>query len=119
MPADFNRYKIEIQVEKLVALLNHLAVPRAHLVGISMGAHTALATALAHPEMTASVVLVGGGSGAGSAGFSEQCRKMATELEEGGMPAMVKYSEGRNRWRFRMNDPLGYEVRVCSVTACC
>ena len=84
-----------------------------------MGAHTALATALAHPEMTASVVLVGGGSGAGSAGFSEQCRQMAADLEAGGMQAMVKYSEGRNRWRFRMNDPLGYEVRACPEAPCC
>ena len=75
-----------------------------------MGAHTALATALTHPALTASITLVGGGSGAGSSSFAEQCLTMASELEKDGMGAMGKYSQGRNRWRFCMNDPQGYTV---------
>ncbi|MEM9406123.1 MAG: alpha/beta fold hydrolase [Acidobacteriota bacterium] len=44
-------------VEDLGALLDHLGVDRAHLVGQSMGGWTSLGFALAHPERVLSLVL--------------------------------------------------------------
>lgn len=44
-------------VSDLLALLDHLAVPRAHLIGQSMGGWAALGAALAAPERIASLVL--------------------------------------------------------------
>jgi len=103
-------YTLDKQVEIARALLEYLACGSAHCVGISMGAHTSLGLAMAHSECVKSVVLVGGGSGSGSPSFTEKCNEMATELEEQGMSAMQQYSKGKNRRRFEMNDPLGYEA---------
>ncbi|MFE7526121.1 alpha/beta fold hydrolase [Kitasatospora sp. NPDC057542] len=47
--------------DDLRALLAHLAVPRAVLVGLSLGARTALDAALAHPEYVAALVLTAPG----------------------------------------------------------
>ena len=47
--------------EDLHALLRHLGVAQAALVGCSMGGMTAIDMALAHPEMVTALVLVGSG----------------------------------------------------------
>lgn len=44
-------------------VLDALDIPRAHLVGNSMGAHSAVAFALAFPERVGRLVLMGGGTG--------------------------------------------------------
>ena len=46
-------------VEDHVELLRHLGVPRAHLVGFSLGGLVAQAVALAHPEVVDRLVLIG------------------------------------------------------------
>lgn len=43
----------------LIAFMDALAIPRAHLVGHSMGGAVAIATALAQPERVASLALIG------------------------------------------------------------
>lgn len=51
-------YEYRDLVADLLALLDHTGVERAVLVGNSMGAHTAVAFALAHPERVAALVCV-------------------------------------------------------------
>ncbi len=48
-------------VEDLLALLDALAIGQAHLVGLSLGANIALATAAFHPDRVRSVVLASPG----------------------------------------------------------
>ncbi len=48
-------------VDDVVALLDHLRIPRAHVAGYSLGAVVALRLAVAHPDRVMSVVLGGGG----------------------------------------------------------
>jgi pimeloyl-ACP methyl ester carboxylesterase len=55
-PYGFTRH-----VEDLVAVLDHVGVARATLVGHSMGAYIATRFAASHPRLVASVVLVDGG----------------------------------------------------------
>jgi pimeloyl-ACP methyl ester carboxylesterase len=43
----------------LVALLDHLALPRAVLGGLSMGGHISLRAAARHPERAAALILIG------------------------------------------------------------
>jgi pimeloyl-ACP methyl ester carboxylesterase len=57
VPAD-GSYAYTALREDLLAVLDACAVPRAVLAGASMGAHTALALALAHPERVAGLVLI-------------------------------------------------------------
>jgi pimeloyl-ACP methyl ester carboxylesterase len=47
--------------DDLVALLDHLGVDKAHVVGCSMGGTTAIDLALEHPERVERLVLVAGG----------------------------------------------------------
>jgi 3-oxoadipate enol-lactonase len=50
-------------LEDLVALLDHLRIERAHIIGLSMGAVVVVDFAIAHPERVASLVAVDGGPG--------------------------------------------------------
>lgn len=54
-------YGRDIEVADLAALLEHVRIARAHLVGLSRGAGVALAFAAAHPEKTASIIAMGAG----------------------------------------------------------
>jgi 2-hydroxy-6-oxonona-2,4-dienedioate hydrolase len=47
----------------LKGLLDGLGIDKAHLVGNSMGGHSAVAFALAHPDRVGKLVLMGGGTG--------------------------------------------------------
>ncbi|MCO5733938.1 alpha/beta fold hydrolase [Rhizobium sp. SSA_523] len=62
-PADAEAYRPWIMAEDAVALLDHLDLPNAHLMGYSMGARIATFAALAHQERVRSLVLGGLGIG--------------------------------------------------------
>ncbi|MFD9412069.1 alpha/beta fold hydrolase [Streptomyces sp. NPDC059989] len=47
--------------DDLHALLTHLGIPRATLIGLSLGARTAVDTALSHPESVSALVLASPG----------------------------------------------------------
>src|SRR5262245_11246086 len=52
-------YHSAVMAEDVRALLDHLAIPRADIMGYSMGARIAAFLALAHPERVRSVILGG------------------------------------------------------------
>lgn len=54
------RYRVEQLAEDMAALLAHLGQPPAHVVGLSLGAATALPLAARHPDRVRSLVLVNG-----------------------------------------------------------
>ena len=64
VPEDNGGYGFEQQVEDLAALLRHLEIPKAHVIGLSMGAYAALHFGLRHPAMATALVVAGCGSGA-------------------------------------------------------
>jgi 2-hydroxy-6-oxonona-2,4-dienedioate hydrolase len=53
----------ELNARALESLLDAIGVDRAHLIGNSMGAHSAVAFALANPRRVHKLVLMGGGTG--------------------------------------------------------
>ena len=79
-------------VEDLEAVLEHLEIERAAFVGSSMGAATAMAFALEHPERVAALVQITpaftGEARADSDGVAWE--SMAAELERGGVEAFVE-----------------------------
>ena len=79
-------------VEDLEAVLEHLRVERAALVGSSMGAATGMAFALEQPERVAALVQITPAyAGERRAGEDEAgWERLASELEAGGVPAFVE-----------------------------
>ncbi len=53
----------ELNANALKGLLNVLGIEKAHLIGNSMGGHSAVAFALANPHRAGKLVLMGGGTG--------------------------------------------------------
>ncbi len=53
----------ELNARSLLGLLDALAIERVHIIGNSMGGHSAVAFALAHPQRVGKLVLMGGGTG--------------------------------------------------------
>lgn len=62
-PRDPEAYRPWVMAEDAAALLDHLRIPEAHVMGYSMGARISVFLALAHPDRVRSLVLGGLGSG--------------------------------------------------------
>jgi 2-hydroxy-6-oxonona-2,4-dienedioate hydrolase len=56
----------ELNARLLVGLLDKLKLDRVHIIGNSMGGHSAVAFALANPQRVGKLVLMGGGTGGAS-----------------------------------------------------
>ena len=89
--SDPKRYG-QAMVEDVIGLLGHLKIPRAHLVGHSMGALVAAQTALRHPRQVASASLVAGPFTPDSAALSQMTEPFVQALERGqGLTEFIKW----------------------------
>ena len=111
VPDDPDSYSQEHAVEDLFALLRHLDIGQAHIVGLSMGGNVALNFGLTHPEMARSVVIAATGSGSTDRErFRNQGEEVARRTEAEGMEAMAEeYARGPARVQFLRKDPKGWE----------
>jgi pimeloyl-ACP methyl ester carboxylesterase len=98
-------YEYPELVDDLEAVLDHLGIERAALVGSSMGAATAMAFTLEHPERVAALVQITpaytGYARTGNVD-GDSWERMASELERGGVDAFVDVAQPdglRERWR--------------------
>ncbi|MBX6328718.1 MAG: alpha/beta hydrolase [Pseudolabrys sp.] len=114
VPSDPARYGQTIARDDVLALMDALAIEKAHIVGHSMGAYTALHVGLAAPGRCLSVVAAG--CGWGSLPDPKRCEEMkalAAETgrmfaEEGIAKAAAKYADAPMRQAFKNKDPRGY-----------
>ena len=95
-----------------LAVLDHLGIASAHLVGLSMGSYSSLHIALNAPERALSMTLAGVGSGSNLEGleaFRRQCRENAEQLEKLGSVEVAKVTrEAPGRIPFLVKDPRGH-----------
>lgn len=63
IPDDPDAYSHEIVAEDARAVLDHLGIDKAHVVGLSMGAYTGLMLTLRHPGRVITLTAASGGSG--------------------------------------------------------
>jgi proline iminopeptidase len=95
-----------------IAVLDHLKIAKAHLVGLSMGAYSALQIGLNAPERAVSMTLAGVGSGSeleGLEAFRRQCRANAEQYEKIGAAEVAKATrEAPSRIPFLVKDPRGH-----------
>ncbi|MBI3705285.1 MAG: alpha/beta fold hydrolase [Rhizobiales bacterium] len=96
VPADQNAYSYKHVMRDCVAVLDHLKIERAHIVGLSMGGYTTLQVALNHPGRVRSMVLAGTGSGGERwyiDAFHQHSRELAQQFErEGSARGFAEFS---------------------------
>ena len=112
VPKAVTKYSQAIVIDDIAAVMSHLGLRKAHVVGCSMGARTALGFGITHPARALSVTTVGAGAGsnpATRAAFLRNTEANARHVLEFGVRAMVRNS-GVSAGRVpQMNkDPRGY-----------
>jgi len=106
-------YSYEHFRDDAIVVLDHLRIPAAHLVGLSMGAYSALQVGMLAPTRALSLTLAGAGSGFEPdrlQGFRHQAQHHAAEFEKGGGAAVARLSGmGPGRIPFLVKDPRGFQ----------
>jgi len=114
VPEDPARYGQDIARDDVVAVMDALGVDRAHVVGHSMGAYTALHVGIRNPKRCISVAAAGCGWGSLSdPGAREAMRKFAASTalmftEKGMVEAAASYAESPGRLTHKYKDPRGF-----------
>ncbi len=98
--------------DDILAVMDHLKIPAAHIVGLSMGGFATLHFGFRHPTRALSLVVAGVGYGAEKeqqAKFKSEVEVVAKSLLEEGMVAFAgKYAYGPTRVQFENKDPRGF-----------
>jgi len=114
VPDDRAAYSQSRAVADALAVLDHVEVDSAHIVGLSMGGFTALHLALRHPERCLSAVIAGVGYGAHAdtrEAFRAECEVIALAFETDGSEGVAaRYAEGPARVQFQNKDRRGWET---------
>ncbi|MCZ6509753.1 MAG: alpha/beta hydrolase [Alphaproteobacteria bacterium] len=113
VPDDPEMYSQDLARDDVLAVLDGLAIERAHINGLSMGGFAALHFGFEYPERALSLVVAGCGYGA-SADVKEQFVRETTEvadrMENETMAVFGKiYSLGPTRVQFQNKDPRGWQ----------
>ncbi|HZT51043.1 MAG TPA: alpha/beta fold hydrolase [Stellaceae bacterium] len=112
VPEDPDRYSVERAADDIAAVLDHLAIDRAHVVGLSMGGFATLHFGLRHHDRARSLAICGCGYGAEKdkrAHFQRDSEELADRFErEGSAAVAAHYAEGATRVQFQNKDPRGW-----------
>lgn len=113
VPEDPALYSQARACDDIKAVLDHLDIAQAYVVGLSMGGFATLHFGLTHPAMARSLVVAGCGYGAEpakNAQFRAEAEATACALEENGIEAFAEtYALGPARVQFQSKDPRGWQ----------
>src|SRR2546422_10140726 len=110
-PEDQGKYSQASARDDIIAVLDHLRIDRAHIVGLSMGGFATLHVGLAHPERALSLVIAGCGYGARPGEeekFRAECEAAAQAFDADWPAAAAKYAIGPSRVQYQNKDPRGW-----------
>lgn len=112
VPPDATSYSQARARDDVLAVLDHLEVEQAHVVGLSMGGFAALHFGFAYPERALSLVVAGCGYGAEPERreqFREETEATARAIEATtGEAFAARYTGGPTRVQFQNKDPRGW-----------
>ena len=112
VPQEAGRYSQERARDDIRCVLDALGLPRAHVVGNSMGGFATLHFGMAYSQRALALVVAGCGYGTHPsqyAQFQEQSRALAESmLEEGMVKAAATYGHGPARLQLKDKDPRGF-----------
>jgi len=116
VPENVSAYSQDRARDDILAVLDDLAIERAHVVGISMGSLATLHFGLHYPDRALSLVLGGCGYGALESHrdvFRGEASKFAERIESQGMHEVAaEYALGPARVQFQNKDPRGFDEFV-------
>jgi pimeloyl-ACP methyl ester carboxylesterase len=114
VPEDAARYSQLRARDDIRAVLDHLALGAAHVVGLSMGGFAALHFAFAWPDRTRSLAIGGVGYGAEPEkrdSFRREAEAAARGFEGAGSRGFARtYAQGPTRVQFQNKDPRGWQA---------
>lgn len=112
IPTDPKAYSQDIACGDVLAVMNALGIQKAHVVGHSMGAYTALHVGLNHPGRCLSVAVLGCGWGSNPAERDTSvrtCQEIARMFQSEPIEvAAENYANAPMRRTFRAKDPRGF-----------
>jgi pimeloyl-ACP methyl ester carboxylesterase len=113
VPDQVERYSQERAVADAIAVLDHLGIERAHMVGLSMGGFSALHLGLQHSGRALSLVVAGCGYGSEASrrrSWPAESEANARSFEELGSAATAeRYMLGPARVQLQAKDPRAWE----------
>jgi len=113
VPDDWKVYSYKHWVNDLIAVLDHLKIDKAHIVGLSMGAYTASLIGFMAPQRALSLTIAGAGTGS-ERSYIEEFRKSSKQnaedfLKKGSAEMARQYGMAPARISFLVKDPRGFE----------
>jgi pimeloyl-ACP methyl ester carboxylesterase len=112
VPEKPESYSQNRATDDILAVMDHLKIDKAHVVGLSMGGFASLHFGFRHPKRARSLVVAGVGYGAEKdqqARFKSEVEVVAKSLLSEGMAAFAeKYAYGPTRVQFENKDPRGF-----------
>ena len=112
VPKAVSKYSQAIATDDIAAVMRHLKIRKAHIVGCSMGGYATIHFGLRYARMALSLTAVGAGYGSDPdkrAQFMRDTEVMARRLEElGTADAITPYQIGPARVQFQNKDPRGF-----------
>jgi pimeloyl-ACP methyl ester carboxylesterase len=112
VPVNPDQYSQALAYQDIAAVMDHLKIDKAHIVGLSMGGFASLHFGLNLPERALSLVVAGCGYGAERdqrEQFRRETQATADLIESSGAEAFAgTYAEGPTRVQFQNKDPRGW-----------
>ena len=109
VPSDPNAYSQQHARDDVIAVMDHLGIAKAHVVGLSMGGFATVHVGITYPQRALSLVVAGCGYGSEpsqKAQFRNESEEVARHIEqEGGKYLAEKYSIGPARVQLQNKDP--------------
>jgi pimeloyl-ACP methyl ester carboxylesterase len=112
VPEDGSKYSQAHARDDIIAVLDHLKLDRAHIVGLSMGGFATLHVGIKYPQRARSLVVAGCGYGAEpdkKEKFQAECEAAAASFEADWGTAAKKYALGPTRVQLQNKDRRGWE----------
>jgi len=113
VPDDVTRYSQARAADDIAAILDHLGIDKAHVVGLSMGGFATLHFGFRHADRALSLCVAGCGYGAEKGQrdkFRSEVAAVAAFIDEHGIEVFAaKYAYGPTRVQFENKDPRGFD----------
>ena len=112
IPPEASSYSQGRAADDIACVFDHLAIPEAHIVGLSIGSFATLHFGFRHPRRAKSLCVGGCGYGAEpdqQEKFKDEADVVAAAIQAQGMNAFAeRYAYGPTRVQFENKDPRGF-----------